>query len=251
MHVALQTAVVVSPPLVRVISPVPGWTTLLVTFLVGAVTALAVEIVIQLYVVPRVETRKRRVDRFERNVLELGELLTSALRHSVYDARFEQSFLRMLRDREYGPELDRASVARGITEQAAKARQATSAFTDLVHSRYNWMFGRIAAFSPAAPEMAKFQIAAMRYGLRALKIGEWHASDDRPEDAFEEVWQQEQAARHELIEQVTLLADMRHPPHRSLFHQLRMWWRRKHQKPQPVPPAGAATTPSASQPSGN
>jgi peptidoglycan biosynthesis protein MviN/MurJ (putative lipid II flippase) len=69
-----------SPPVVvRVISPGPGLMTLLVTFLVGAATALVVQLVIQLYVVPRVETRKRRKDRWERDVRELGELLTTSV----------------------------------------------------------------------------------------------------------------------------------------------------------------------------
>jgi hypothetical protein len=45
---------------VRVISSGPGLMTLLVTFLVGAATALVVQLVVQLYVVPKVETRKRR-----------------------------------------------------------------------------------------------------------------------------------------------------------------------------------------------
>ena len=53
--------------------------TFLLTFLVGVATALAVQWVVQFYIVPRVETRKRREDRWERNLLELGDLLTTQL----------------------------------------------------------------------------------------------------------------------------------------------------------------------------
>ena len=45
-----------------------GWLAPIVAVLIGALAALAAQLVIQLYVVPRVETRKRREDRWERDV---------------------------------------------------------------------------------------------------------------------------------------------------------------------------------------
>ena len=77
-----MTLIFVAPPppvVVRVISSGPNWLTFVLslvgTFVVGTATAL----LIQLYVVPRVETRKRREDRWERDVRELSELLTTLL----------------------------------------------------------------------------------------------------------------------------------------------------------------------------
>jgi hypothetical protein len=99
-----------SPPVVvRVISHGPGWLTLLVTFLLGAALTLAV----QFWVVPRVETRKRREDRWERDVLELGELLTTSLGRCAQEAYVEQSILRTLKRGD--PEFDPAKVAKGMT----------------------------------------------------------------------------------------------------------------------------------------
>ena len=83
----------------------------LVPYLAGAATALAVQAAIQLYVVPRVETRKRREDRFERNVLELGELLTSEVSRQATDAHIQQVFFLQVKLTDYGPEWDRESGA--------------------------------------------------------------------------------------------------------------------------------------------
>lgn len=68
----------------------------LVPYLIGAATALAAQMVIQLYVVPRVETRKRRVDRWERYVLELGEVLTTMLSERAEEAMVEQGAFRLV-----------------------------------------------------------------------------------------------------------------------------------------------------------
>jgi hypothetical protein len=58
----------------------------LAPYLIGAATTLVVQIVLQFYVTPRVDTRRRRAERFEHDVLELGELLTSEV--SARSARY-------------------------------------------------------------------------------------------------------------------------------------------------------------------
>jgi hypothetical protein len=59
----------------------------LLYLLVGAGLALISQTRVQLSVVPRVEARKRREDRWERDVLLLGELLTSELPDRASAAR--------------------------------------------------------------------------------------------------------------------------------------------------------------------
>jgi hypothetical protein len=197
----------------------------LVPYLIGAATALAVQMLIEFFVVPRVETRKRREDRFERNVLELGVLLTSLVDERAQVARLEQSVFRAMRQREYGPEFDQAKVARGLAERASTTRQVTSAFTEAIYSRVGWIAERVTAFMPDAEEIKAFQIATMRHGLAVLAIGGWSEDDDRTDDAFEEGWRNERNARDELIQQVKLLANMPHPPRLPRFDLLRHWRR--------------------------
>ena len=211
---ALKITVAAPPPVVvHLISSGPGWLALLVTFLVGAVTALAVQLVVQFYVVPEVETRKRREDRWERNVLDLGELLTTLVDERAHEVRLQQSVFQALSKQDTsGPEFDQASVARSMAERAENTQQVTQAFIGLVSTRVSWLAERVSAVRPAADEILKFQVASLRYLVQAEKIAAWSKDDDRTDAAFKESFEKERAARQALIEQVKLLADLPHPP---------------------------------------
>ena len=198
---------------------------ILVPYLIGAATTLIVQVVIQLYVVPRVETRKRREDRFERNVLELGELLTTEASQHAFSARLEQATFRAFRQRQHDPLVDQTKLARGIEEQGQKARQATWDFIGFVRTRIYWIAERIFNFA-SSDSLADFQIASMRYVLKAQKVAGWSPDDVSTDDAFEEAWDAEREARNELIEQAKLLANLPHPPRPTHFRWLRRWWRR-------------------------
>lgn len=114
--------------------------------------------------------------------------------------------------RDYGPEFDPAKVARGMEEQARKARQLTRDFIGFVRVRIWWLVERITAFRPEADEIIQFQLAWMRYLLRAEAIAGWSEDDKRPDAEFDATWQAELEARNKLIEQVKLLANLPHPP---------------------------------------
>jgi hypothetical protein len=124
----------------------------LATFLTGAATAVAAQTFIQLYVVPRVETRKRREDRWERNVLELGELLTRSLTSLANEAHAAQLVFRGVRD-EQGDQHDPALVAR----QAREAEQATWDYSGLISTQMDWLIGRVMSPSPKAQEIAQLR----------------------------------------------------------------------------------------------
>jgi hypothetical protein len=184
----------------------------LAPILIGAALTLAAQIVLQLFIVPRVDTRRRRSERFERNVLDLGELLTSELDARAQQAYREQSWLRVMRENYRGPEFDAAKVERAVREQSAKARQVSWDLMGLVRARVNWLVERVAAFTPEADEIRSFQYAWMWYLLHAEKIADWPEDDARPDAEFEADWRAEQEARNKLTGQVKVLADLPHPP---------------------------------------
>lgn len=209
-----QIAVALPPIVVRLVSSAPNWRTLLVTFLVGAATTLVVQLVIQFYAVPRVETRKRREDRWERDVRELGDLLTTELRRRAYEAHVEQGLFRDLRqlETEHGP--DQRKIAQDREQQARAAEQATQAFEALLSTRIKWLTGRIENINPKAREIKKFHEAAGDYRAWTVivQVRPRPQDDDRTDAAFDEAWEKERAARTALMEQVELLADLPHPP---------------------------------------
>lgn len=206
-----MTFIFVAPPppvVVRVISSGPNWLTFVLslvgTFVVGTATAL----LIQLYVVPRVETRKRREDRWERDVRELGDLLTTELDERAREAQVGQDLFRDLRQLEAKP-----GLAQSRERQAEEARQAAWAFEDLLSKRIKWLAARIEKIAPKAPAIVKFHAAWSWYRAQVIIAQVVRPQDDdRTDDAFEEAWQKERDARKALLEQVELLADMRRPP---------------------------------------
>ncbi len=207
-----------SPPpvVVRVISPGPGLMTLLVTFLVGAATALVVQLVIQLYVVPKVEARKRRKDRWERDVRDLGELLTTLVSRRADEAYLAQLSFRFLHQELEGVSgVDEDKLARARREEGPKAYQATEAFHDLVNTRVDWLVDGIRSpDNPRAKIIDEFDLAARNYRVRAM-ISHWPEHDPRTGDAFEAEWKQEREARGALLKKVKELRRLPHPPRAS------------------------------------
>jgi hypothetical protein len=190
---------------------------------VGAILTLVAQVVIQLYIVPRVETRKRREDRWERNVLELGELLTNQLRQRAAEARAAQGTFRAVRQLEGRTDVNQERVARFKSEDSLKANQATRAYYELVHTRLLWLVDRIRSFS-LADEIGQFASVARRYQLRGWDVDSWSEDDERTDTAFEEAWDQEYKARTALMKHVNLLANLEHPP-RAASRLARAWRR--------------------------
>jgi hypothetical protein len=234
--VTSKITIAAPPPVVRVISSGPGWLTLLVTFLLGA----ALTLIVQLYLVPRVETRKRREDRWERNVLELGELLTTQVRRLGQEARSAQSTFRFLHQGLEGVSgLDEDKLEQARREQAPKTQQATEDFHDLVNTRVDWLVDRIRSFTNPEPRiLSKFDFAARHYWVSAM-ISHWPEDDPRTESAFEQEWTDEREARRALIRAIERLADLPHPP-RASWRQSAEDWRDLLGGADPIPSQGRA-----------
>jgi hypothetical protein len=184
--------------------------TLLVGAATGAATALVVQLVIQFWVVPKVETRKRREDRWERDVLELGQLLAGLLTDLANDAHAAQLVHRSVRD-EPSDEYDPALVKR----QAREAEKAVFAYGSIISTQLDWLTGRVLSISPEARELAPFKRDVRDYRMRAVLVRPLPDDDDRTDAAFEESWEKEAAVRRALIDQVKALADLPHPPRRK------------------------------------
>lgn len=195
-----------------------GSSTAWITAAVAAATFLltaGLTLLVQLYIVPRVETRKRREDRWERNVLELGELLTTQVGRLAQEARSEQSMMRFLyRDLEGLADIDQKLLEKDRRESGPKARQATEDFHDLVNTRVDWLEDRIRSFtSPGPPVIGEFDSAARTYWLAAMTLLCTPPDlDTRTDDVFDREWTREREARTGLISQVKRLADLPHPP---------------------------------------
>jgi hypothetical protein len=194
-----------TPVMVRVVTSGPNWPTFLLgllgSLLVGVVTAS----LIQLYVVPRVETRKRREDRWERWVLELGELLTGSVADHAADLHAAQLVYRDARDRK----------ETGMYPLRRDAEQANFAYGSLINTQVDWLVERVVSISPNAREIVQFQKAWWNYEMATVLVRPLPGDDTSTDEQFDKAWKVDRDSRKELIAEVKVLATLPHPPTRS------------------------------------
>jgi hypothetical protein len=198
---------------------VRAMTNLVIGAVLGALLALASQLLIQLCVVPRVDARKRREDRWERSVRDFLELMKTSLSDRATDAHSAQGLYGDLRKLEAEPGQDRDRIAGIRADHVWETHKATRAFTNLAHTRVGLLTDEIVALIPDADELFQFETLARKYWLRVAMVAGWNEDDSEAE--IDERWDGEYRVRLELIEQARLLADLRHPPRVSL---LRRWW---------------------------
>ena len=184
------------------------WLDVLLPYLVGAATALVVQLVVQLYVVPRVETRKRREDRWERNVLELAELLATDVAKSASEAKVAQWVCLDLRVMAADPSADRDKFERRLPGRLTEARHATSAFYDLATIRVRLLTSQIERFSPEAEDLGRFSAAVLRHRMAVAFVALWDENEDPSDAELDKRWDQEYEARVDLVDRVTRLAEL-------------------------------------------
>jgi hypothetical protein len=84
----------------------------LLPYLIGAASTFVVQFLIQFYIVPRVQTRKHREERWVKDVLDLGELLTTSVEKLATESWEAQQEVRLLEDYSSVSEPDKAKVER-------------------------------------------------------------------------------------------------------------------------------------------
>jgi hypothetical protein len=185
----------------------PNWLVfglgLLGSFIVGTLTAS----LIQLYIVPKVETRKRREDRWENDVRNLVELLTVRLTSLANEAFAAQLVYREKRD----DTTDRYSPAL-VREGARAAREATWNYGGLMGTQVDLLTERVMSIKPKAQEIDRLKRLYGDYQRQAISVRPLPEDDKRTDAEFHKTWDKDSEAREALIAQVKLLAGLRHPP---------------------------------------
>jgi hypothetical protein len=137
--------------------------------------------------------------------------MTTVLAERALAANVEQSAFRYVRQLEGAPDADKDKVAQLKSEYSLKARQATAAFNDLAHALVPWLVDRVASVGRASDEI-QFKNAARHHRIPAMAVDDWSGDYVPPDQILDEAWDQERDARKALVEQVTALLDLPHPP---------------------------------------
>jgi len=144
-----------------------AWITAAVAAATFVLTA-GLTLLVQLYIVPRVETRKRRDDRWERNVLELGELLTTQVRRLAQEAHSAQSMVRFLyRDLEGVVGVDQKQLEKTEENRGRRHDRQPKTFTTwLTHGWTGLRTGSAPSLVPDLPSSASLTAPPALTGWR-------------------------------------------------------------------------------------
>jgi hypothetical protein len=187
------------------VSQLPG-------LLVGAFLAFAFSMITQFYVVPRIEARERREDRWERDVLALGELLTNELPRLALDARRDTYALQYLVPKlaEAESPTQRNPIVREIRE---KARTSVASYQSAAVSRVRWLVDRIVGFAPDVAELRMLGSRGRMFELQAMLCTFWEMEAvDFSADKFGHEWAEHDKRLIALTKEITQLARLPHPP---------------------------------------
>lgn len=180
------------------------------------IIALSVQGFLQLYVIPRVDARRRREDRWERDVLELGQVQARELPDAMSAARHALWWLGTTSDEQVDIDPDRRpELVRQATEDA---KAALDKLRDL-ETRIDWLVDRVTDLAPAHPLIQKFAADA-RGQYVAIQMARLHDAQmyfaDRQfdEDKLNADWATARGQAKQVLGHVKELARLPHPPAR-------------------------------------
>jgi len=189
--------------------------------IVGALIALVGAVIVQLWLIPRVETRKRREQRWEEDVLALGELLTFEQPRAVseFTAHLHiQVFFATVPD-----DVDPTQWAVRQSEAQEKLRTARDQF-DHVRARFDWLEDRVVSLAPESETLGHFSRLCRTYFLRHIQLGmlEWQREIDKvlTDEMINGAGDALQTATNGLVEELKKLA-RGNPPQRSPTRRVR------------------------------
>jgi hypothetical protein len=207
----------------------------LLLLLLGAAFALLAQLFVQYVVVPRVEARKRREDRWEQNVLALGELLTTEVSTHTEEARHKSWLMQALhRDLATATDVNPARRDEVLREVLEEARSSLNSYKAVGRGpRAKWLVDRIVSLNPKATELIALERRWQYFQVTLIGTTLWdHVRDDFTDEAFEDDWRQFNEASKKLLDDVQELARRHHPP-RKPAPTTRLWrWIKRRRKQQ-------------------
>lgn len=187
----------------------------------GVLTAFLAQSVVQLYVVPRAEQRKRREQRWEQNVIELADLLAGDLTRLAGEAASEvRVYVAVVGSMDERERAEKDSVLR---DWASVAREKQRAYDAMVRGRLELLLDRVVAFSPDAEQLTAVRRHAAIFRLRALGTSRYqYELDEADADEVDQAWDAEAMAREGLISEAARLSAGRRPPRPGAARALRL-----------------------------
>jgi hypothetical protein len=197
------------------------------SLLLGALLALVASVFVQVWVIPRVDARRRREDRWERDVLALGELLSDELSKAALHARTESTTAIWLRDLpDDDLDVDPDVLGRERQRSAENARTAVRAWDELVTVRARWLVDRITDLAPESDDLRDLDRLWRTYRIGRLPLEAAAYGQPVSESEVDAAWDAERVSRTALLSAARALARRRRPPRNSWRRVWAQAWRR-------------------------
>jgi len=181
---------------------------------IGALIALVGTVLVQLWLVPLVESRKRREQRWEADVRALGEALIFSEPEATSKVRSELSYRILLAADLEDEDPKRVEAMR--REQDEALERAWSAHQQ-IRSQVVWLVDRVMAIAPGSralealeASVLKYRLAHMGLALLRYKVG----SKPSTPEVLDQTYEALRSATKNLVDEVKSLANGR-PPRRS------------------------------------
>ncbi|GAA2611415.1 hypothetical protein GCM10010399_47830 [Dactylosporangium fulvum] len=183
--------------------------------LLGGLITLVGTFLVQLYVVPRVQARTRRLERWEKDVIELVALIEEQLPLAVEAYHMASLGPRIARQRRNDPEADHDRLEMLLAEWTGEQREAREALGEKM-SRLDVLHRRVRRENADAPYWTLLADQRRHFRIPIMQVDIWRIDEDaNPEDEeWETAWKRIDEEREKLLNVVLQIAEPPKPPRR-------------------------------------
>lgn len=179
--------------------------------LLGAVLAFAATLVVQFFVTPMADARRRRDEQWFRDVRDLMELIGGDLRSAVRSIQVTDSLRSMRHDEEL--DLGDAGVARFL-EQIERDHRDNAAVLGSLLARGTWLSNRVLMVDPFNPDLMRVDTEWDMARVHLQTESYRPESEALSEDGMREAWGRGIGRLDEAERQLLSLARRARPPRR-------------------------------------
>ncbi|MEU7903635.1 hypothetical protein [Actinoplanes sp. NPDC049118] len=186
---------------------------------IGLASALIVQAVVQVFIVPRVQASIRRHDRWEKNLIEFVALVEVELPRAENDLRAASEGVRLLSMLAGDAQFDQDKVRLSKAEATQKEGEADRVITEAL-TRANRLERHLALTRPKAPYWSKLSLNRASYQDSLLHVDRY-LHDSLDDEAFKAGWIEVIGERRALLERIEEITVTMRPPSRQAASRAR------------------------------
>jgi len=188
--------------------------------LIAAVLTLLATVLVQSVVVPWVQARTRRRERWEAAVTELSSLVEEQLPRAVAEFREAADTERFYRSIKDDPQYDTNKINEGLRVAAASRREAAE-IVGQHRKRMKLLTTRITRAHRKSPFWLRFRkgMLVLDFETSNATFGIIGVSDGPSDDEWNKLWKKQAEAKKKFVESVDHLATSMRPPSRELHRR--------------------------------